>query len=103
MTIAAYRTLYESSVAFGMRKALLSEQGKLELADRNKELEGQVGQLQRQVKELQAKMEATEKREAERRAAEEKKFTDEIAFLKKTNGQLKNQLDALLAPTQKKQ
>lgn len=28
MTIAAYRTLYESSVAFGIRKALQAEQGK---------------------------------------------------------------------------
>ena len=27
MTIAAYQTLYESSVAFGMRKALQAEQG----------------------------------------------------------------------------
>ncbi|VDO00965.1 unnamed protein product [Rodentolepis nana] len=31
MTIAAYQTLYESSVAFGMRKALQSEQGKVDL------------------------------------------------------------------------
>ena len=31
MTIAAYQTLYESSVAFGMRKALQAEQGKAEL------------------------------------------------------------------------
>jgi hypothetical protein len=28
MTIAAYQTLYESSVAFGMRKALQAEQGR---------------------------------------------------------------------------
>ena len=31
MTIAAYQTLYESSVAFGMRKALQAEQGKAEM------------------------------------------------------------------------
>ncbi|KAK4473361.1 hypothetical protein MN116_004520 [Schistosoma mekongi] len=31
MTITAYQTLYESSVAFGMRKALLSEQGKSDM------------------------------------------------------------------------
>lgn len=31
MTIAAYQTLYESSVAFGMRKALQAEQGRAEL------------------------------------------------------------------------
>lgn len=31
MTIAAYQTLYESSIAFGMRKALQSEQGKADM------------------------------------------------------------------------
>lgn len=31
MTIAAYQTLYESSVAFGMRKALMAEQGKADM------------------------------------------------------------------------
>lgn len=31
MTIAAYQTLYESSVAFGMRKALAAEQGKTDM------------------------------------------------------------------------
>lgn len=31
ITIAAYQTLYESSVAFGMRKALAAEQGKSDL------------------------------------------------------------------------
>lgn len=101
MTIAAYRTLYESSVAFGMRKALQSEQGKAELQDRATELEGQVASLQKTIKELQAKIEATERREAERRAADEKKYAEEIAFLKKTNQQLKNQLDSVLAPTKK--
>ena len=38
MTIAAYQTLYESSVAFGMRKALQAEQGKADM-------ERQVGPL----------------------------------------------------------
>ena len=31
MSIAAYQTLYESSVAFGMRKALQGEQGKSDM------------------------------------------------------------------------
>lgn len=31
MSIAAYQTLYESSVAFGMRKALQAEQGKADI------------------------------------------------------------------------
>ena len=38
MTIAAYQTLYESSVAFGMRKALQSEQGKSDMERKVNEL-----------------------------------------------------------------
>ena len=34
MTVAAYQTLYESSVAFGMRKALQAEQGKVDMETR---------------------------------------------------------------------
>jgi len=34
MTIATYQTLYESSVAFGMRKALQDEQGKSDMEKR---------------------------------------------------------------------
>jgi dynein light intermediate chain, axonemal len=34
MTISAYQTLYESAVAFGMRKALQTEQGKADLEAR---------------------------------------------------------------------
>jgi len=33
-TIAAYQTLYESSVAFGMRKALQGEQGKSDMENK---------------------------------------------------------------------
>ena len=31
MTLAAYQTLYESSIAFGMRKALQAEHGKADM------------------------------------------------------------------------
>jgi dynein light intermediate chain len=41
------------------------------------------------VNELKAKCDAIEKREAERRAIEEKKHAEEIQFLKRTNQQLK--------------
>ena len=46
-------------------------------------------ELERQVNELKAKCDAIEKREAERRAIEEKKHAEEIQFLKRTNQQLK--------------
>jgi len=41
MTIAAYQTLYKSSVTFGMRKQIQAEQGKAELENRIAELEKQ--------------------------------------------------------------
>ena len=34
MTVAAYQTLYESSMAFGVRKALQAEQGKSDMETR---------------------------------------------------------------------
>nr|XP_033810855.1 axonemal dynein light intermediate polypeptide 1 [Geotrypetes seraphini] len=98
MTIAAYQTLYESSVAFGMRKALQAEHGKSDMEKRISELEGEKKELERQVNEQKAKCEAIEKREAERRQVEEKKHAEEIQFLKRTNQQLKAQLEGIIAP-----
>jgi len=101
MTIAAYQTLYESSVAFGMRKALQAEQGKSDMEAKITSLESEKGDLERQVQELKAKVDAIEKRESERRALDEKKHAEEVAFLKRTNGQLKQQLENFLAPPKK--
>ena len=39
MTIAAYQTLYQSAVTFGMRKQLQSEQGKSEFGNKIVDLE----------------------------------------------------------------
>merc|ERR1712149_166095 len=52
MTVAAYQTLYESSVAFGMRKALQAEQGKTDMEAKIKQLEAEKKDLERQVQEL---------------------------------------------------
>lgn len=89
MTIAAYQTLYESSVAFGMRKALMAEQGKADMEKKVVELEEDKRDLERQVNELKAKIDQIEKRNSEQRASEEKKHAEDITFYKKTNQQLK--------------
>lgn len=102
MSIAAYQTLYESSVAFGMRKALQAEQGKTDMETRIKDLEEEKRQLEQTVLDLKNKCEAIEKRESERRAMEERKHAEEIAFLKKTNVQLKTQLEGILTPQNNK-
>ncbi|EEH56070.1 flagellar inner dynein arm light chain [Micromonas pusilla CCMP1545] len=105
MTIQAYQTLYESSVAFGVRKALQTEQGKSDMEARILQarssialLETDKADLERQCAEWKAKCEAIEKRESERRADEEAKHGDEIAYLNRSNKQLKAQLDKFLSP-----
>jgi len=101
MTIAAYQTLYESSIAFGMRKALMAEQRKAEMEAKIKHLESDKKDLERQVQELMNRCDAIEKREQERRAADEKKHAEEVDFLKKTNDQLKSNLESLLSTPKK--
>lgn len=98
MTLAAYQTLYQSSVAFGMRKALQAEQGKHEMREKIDNLEDEKLGLERQVADLKAKCEAIERREAERRQQDDKKHQDEIQFLKRSVQQLKQQLEMIIAP-----
>lgn len=101
MTMTAYRTLYESSVAFGMRKALQAEQQTLDLQATIRNLEREKEDLERQVSELKTKCEAIERREAERRAADEKKHSEEVAFYRKTHQTLTSQLQSLVNPSRK--
>lgn len=98
MTLSAYQTLYQSSVAFGMRKALQAEQGKHEMLEKIDNLNEEKLNLERSVADLKAKCEAIERRELERRSQDEKKHTDEIQFLKRSVQQLKQQLEMIIAP-----
>ena len=43
MTIQAYQTLYESSIAYGMRKALQAEQSKAEMLIKIQNIEEECG------------------------------------------------------------
>lgn len=47
---AVLQTLYESSIAFGMRKALMTEQGKSEMETHITQQESTVKDLERQVR-----------------------------------------------------
>ncbi|KAG9395415.1 axonemal dynein light intermediate polypeptide [Carpediemonas membranifera] len=99
MTSQAYQTLYESAIAYGMRKTLQAEQGRKELEGRLQQLEGEKEAANRQVAELKEKLETLEAQESERRAVHEKKHAEELVFLKKSNQQLKAQLESVLAPS----
>merc|ERR1712146_652096 len=82
MSIAAYQTLYQSSVTFGTRKQLQSEQGKAETEALIAEQEEQKRQREARVVELKNKLDAIERREQERRTIDERKRKEEIDFLK---------------------
>ncbi len=82
MTIDAYKTLYDSSITFGVRKQLQSEQGVDDMEGKIKELTDKKAELTNSVAELRDKVEVIEKREAERRALDQKRRKEEIEFLK---------------------
>lgn len=82
MTIDAYKTLYDSSVTFGVRKQLQAEQGMTELETQIAIYEEQKKERENQVLELRNRVEVIEKRENEHKALEDKKRKEEIDFLK---------------------
>mmetsp|Transcript_37994 Transcript_37994/g.49192 ORF Transcript_37994/g.49192 Transcript_37994/m.49192 type:complete len:232 (-) Transcript_37994:329-1024(-) len=102
MTVAAYQTLYESSIAFGMRKALMAEYRRAEMEANASKLRTDNDDLNRQVSDLRNRCEELLKVEAERRAADEAKHTEDVEKLKNVNAQLKSNLEAMLSAPQRK-
>mmetsp|Transcript_17992 Transcript_17992/g.36051 ORF Transcript_17992/g.36051 Transcript_17992/m.36051 type:complete len:228 (+) Transcript_17992:67-750(+) len=101
MTTAAYQTLYESSIAFGMRKALMSERKKEEMEKKIRELDDENEDLERQVNELSTRIDVIQKKEEERRAQDETSHAEEVEKLKALNEQLKASLEGLLSAPKK--
>ncbi|CAG0890215.1 unnamed protein product [Cyprideis torosa] len=97
MTLAAYQTLYESSCAYGIRKALQAREGREELETGLKELEVEKAQLAEQCDLLKGKLEEAERHHEERRAQDAKKHEEKVEFYQQKIQQLKNQLEAILA------
>ncbi|XP_057702620.1 axonemal dynein light intermediate polypeptide 1-like [Corythoichthys intestinalis] len=93
MTIAAYQTFYESSMVFGVRKALHDEQDKMALKDKIADLEHLNVELRQKLDRQKKKYEEVVKLAVEKMEAQEKKCTEEILSLRKSNQQLKVQLE----------
>ncbi|XP_060897837.1 axonemal dynein light intermediate polypeptide 1-like isoform X1 [Labrus mixtus] len=89
MTIPVCQTLYESGVAFGMRKALQSEQGKVDMEKKITDLDDEKLELKKQLNELKSQCDAIEKQDTESGQIEEKMHEEEIQFLKRSNLELK--------------
>jgi dynein light intermediate chain, axonemal len=101
MTMSAYETLYESSVAYGVRKALVAEQRKLDLDAQIKGFQSSKRDLAQQVDSLKSAIDATLGRAAEKREIEEKAHAEEVDRLLKTNEQLKASLETMLSAPKK--
>lgn len=101
MTISAYETLYESSIAYGVRKALVAEQRKIDLGQKLQELSSSKRELQQQVESLKATIEMTQARATEKREIEEKTHAEEVERLTRTNEQLKTSLETMLSAPKK--
>lgn len=99
MSLDAYRAIYESSTAFGMRKALHTEQTKVELEAKIRALEREKEDLQHQVTELEAQCDTMEEEEQQRRAEEERKHAEEVAFFRRTYQTLTSNLQTIVNPT----
>ena len=77
MTIAAYQTLYQSSVTFAMRKQLQAEHGKADLEKQIELLEAKKKMQTSKIIELKSKIEAIEQRSASHRDVDTKKRREE--------------------------
>lgn len=82
MTIAAYQTLYQSSVNFAMRKQVQSEIGKAELDKRIEEYEALKKQKEDKIVELKSKIDAIERRNMERHEIMANKRKEDLNFIR---------------------
>jgi len=101
MTICAYQTLYESSIAFGMRKALMAEQRRNTQNKRFKALTAACSELEQDVVDLKQQIIAIERRETKRREDESAKHAEEVDTLRRQNQFMKENLESQLSVPKK--
>jgi dynein light intermediate chain len=97
MTIAAYQTLYQASITFGMRKALQAEQGTTQLQQRIAELKQEKERLTGVLADQKGLSDAIEKRISEQKKADDVKMAEEKRFLEYQELHLKNYLAQVMA------
>ena len=78
MTIASYQGLYESSIAYGMRKALQAEQTKAELEEKAQQLERECADLEREVTNLTENIKELEESATQKRNEAVQKHEEEL-------------------------
>ena len=98
MRIAAYQTLYESSLAFAVRKAVQGEEEKSTLETKMKEIMADRREKLKYISELQGRADGSDETNEERWQAMKKKQFQEIKVLKDLYKNQTKQLHEALAP-----
>ncbi|KRX04083.1 hypothetical protein PPERSA_08298 [Pseudocohnilembus persalinus] len=97
VTIQAYQTLYESSIAYGMRKTLQAEQKKQEMTQKISSLDSECQQIEKQVLSLEEKIKQIEEDDKNKQERDLKEHQETIEKIKKTNERYKMELEKQLS------
>ena len=95
MTLAAYQTLYQSSVSFGMRKLLQAEEGMDQLQELLDQSQQEKDKLQSKKSELISKKESLQKKIRERKLIEAEEREDEVVQIQEQESALSKFLSSL--------
>ena len=101
MNIQAYQTLYESSIAYGMRKALMAEQYKSEMENRIKTLEKECEELREEIDDKEKEIETMIKDEEELFLREKEEHDAQVNHLTELNDDYQKELKQLLQESAK--
>jgi len=85
MALDAYKALFESSIVFGVRKQLQSEEGMGRMSLGIRELEEEKRRLEARVLRLRHQQDALDKRRRERRALDSSARKEEVDLLRHEN------------------
>ena len=96
MTIQAYQTLYESSIAYGMRKALQAEQSKAEKLLQLASLEKRCLEKENEINDLRKRILDKLDEERHEKQKTEQEHERQAQLIKKGNAQHKGALKNIL-------
>lgn len=96
MTIQAYQTLYESSIAYGMRKALQAEQSKAEKLLQLASLEKRCMEKENEINDLRRRILDKLEDEKQEKFEKEQDHVRETSAMKEFNMKIKKELGDIL-------
>lgn len=102
MTVSSYQALYESSIAYGMRKALQSQQVKTKLRTEANQLKRECAELDKEVSVLTEQISELQENQQKKREEIKLKHEHDIQQMKQQNAALKQELEKLLTLQKKK-